>query len=122
MSAGADPAPAAAPGRLILRSSLIGPPAAVRDRIRLCSEAGVTTLPPSPSGDMASDRLDQLGQALDLIRQEAGSVPVGSPALGIADPGEPVVLDLMADHERADAVMVREIVDFAARDPSADTS
>ena len=66
-------AAAAVPDGLVLRSSLIGPPAAVRERIRLYREAGVTTLRLSPIGNTVSDRLEQLGQALDLIRQESGS-------------------------------------------------
>ena len=54
------------PDDLVLRSSLIGTPAMVRDRIRLHRDAGVTTLRLSPIGDTVAERLDQLGQALDL--------------------------------------------------------
>ena len=60
-------AAAAVPDDLILKSSLIGSPDAVRERIRLCRAAGVTTLRLSPIGDTLAERLDQLGQALDLI-------------------------------------------------------
>ena len=60
-------AAAAVPDDLILKSSLIGPPEAVRARIRLCRDAGVTTLRLSPIGDTLVERLDQLGQALDLV-------------------------------------------------------
>ena len=59
-------AAAAVPDDLILRSSLIGTPAMVRDRIRLYRDAGVTTLRLSPIGDTVSERLEQLAQALDL--------------------------------------------------------
>ena len=60
-------AAAAVPDDLILKSSLIGPPDTVRERIRLCRDAGVTTVRLSPIGDTLAERLDQLGQALDLI-------------------------------------------------------
>ncbi len=61
-----DEAAAAVPDDLILRSNLIGTPAMVRERIRLYRDAGVTTLRLSPIGDTDAERLDQLGQALDL--------------------------------------------------------
>ena len=57
---------AAVPDDLVLRGSLIGTPAMVRERIRLHCDAGVTTLRLSPIGDTVAERLDQLGQALDL--------------------------------------------------------
>ena len=57
------------PDDLILRSNLIGTPAMVRERIRLYRDAGVTTLRLSPIGDSLAERLDQLGQALDLDEQ-----------------------------------------------------
>ena len=60
-------AAAAVPDDLILKSSFIGPPDMVRERIRLCREAGVTTLRLSPIGDTTAERLDQLGRALDLL-------------------------------------------------------
>ena len=62
-------AAAAVPDDLILRSSLIGPPDTVRERIRLYREAGVTTLRLSPIGGTPAERLGQLGEALDLLRQ-----------------------------------------------------
>ena len=62
-----EEAAAAVPDDLILRSNLIGPPAMVRERIRLYRDAGVTTLRLSPIGDTVAQRLEQLGQALDLI-------------------------------------------------------
>ena len=58
---------AAVPDDLILHSSLIGTPAMVRERIRRYHDAGVTTLRLSPIGDTVAERLDQLGQALDLV-------------------------------------------------------
>ena len=61
------------PDDLILRSNLIGTPAMVRERIRLYRDAGVTTLRLSPIGDTVAERLDQLGQALDLDDHERSS-------------------------------------------------
>ena len=61
-----EEAAAAVPDDLILRSNLIGTPAMVRERIRLYREAGVTTLRLSPIGDTLAERLEQLGQALDM--------------------------------------------------------
>ena len=61
-----EEAAAAVPDDLILRSSLIGTPAMVRERIRVYRDAGVDTLRLSPVGDTVPERLDQLGQALDL--------------------------------------------------------
>ena len=61
-----EEAAAAVPDDLILASNLIGTPAMVRERIRLYRDAGVSTLRLSAIGDTVSERLDQLGQALDL--------------------------------------------------------
>ena len=61
-----DEAAAAVPDDLILRSSLIGTPAMVRERVRIYRDAGVSTLRLSPIGDTVAERLDQLGQVLDL--------------------------------------------------------
>ena len=61
-----DEAAAAVPDGLILASNLIGTPAMVRERIRLYRDAGVSTLRLSPIGDTVAERLDQLGQVLDL--------------------------------------------------------
>ena len=63
-------AAAAVPDDLIVRSSLIGPPAVVRERLRLYRDAGVTTLRLSPIGDTVGERLGQLAQILEIIRSE----------------------------------------------------
>ena len=60
-------AAAAVPDDLVLRSSLIGPAATVRERIRRYREAGVTTLRLNPIGATPTERIEQLGQALDLM-------------------------------------------------------
>ena len=78
-----EEAVAAVPDDLILCSSLIGTPDMVRERIRLNRDAGVTTLRLSPIGDTAAERLDQLGQALDLLGGDSGVVaPSGIPLDG----------------------------------------
>jgi len=61
-----EEAAAAVPDDLVLACNLIGTPAMVRERIRLHRDAGVSTLRLSPIGDTVAQRLDQLGQALDL--------------------------------------------------------
>ena len=64
-----EAAAAAVPDDLILRSNLVGTAEMVRERIRLYREAGVNTLRLSPLGDSLAERLDQLGQGLDLHAQ-----------------------------------------------------
>ena len=66
-------AAAAVPDDLILRSSLIGTPAMVRERIRIYRAAGVSTLRLSPIGDTVAECLDQLGQALAMVRAGDGT-------------------------------------------------
>ena len=73
-----EEAAAAVPDDLILRSNLIGTADMVRDRIRLYRDAGVNTLRLSPIGDTPALRLDQLGQALELVDGDAAvSAPSG---------------------------------------------
>ena len=64
-----EAAAAAVPDDLILRSNLVGTAEMVRERIRLYGEAGVNTLRLSPLGDSLAERLDQLGQGLELHAQ-----------------------------------------------------
>lgn len=66
---------AAVPDDLILRSNLVGTSDMVRERIRRYRDAGVTTLRLSPIGDTLAERLEQLGQALDLVRSVCGATP-----------------------------------------------
>ena len=69
-----EEAVAAVPDDLVLSSSLVGTADMVRERIRLHRDAGVTTLRLSPIGDTLQERLDQLGQALDLLGDDSGVV------------------------------------------------
>jgi hypothetical protein len=45
----------------------------MRERIRRYRDAGITTLRIDPLGDDGSGRLDTLGRAIELVRQECGS-------------------------------------------------
>ena len=58
------------PEEMILRTNLLGTESMVRQRIRAYRDAGVDTLRVDPSGDDLSDRLDTLGRAIELVRQE----------------------------------------------------
>ena len=58
------------PEEMILRTNLLGTESMVRQRIRAYRDAGVDTLRIDPSGDDLSDRLDTLGRAIELVRQE----------------------------------------------------
>ncbi len=61
---------AAVPDEMILRTSIIGDEAWVRERIRLYRDAGVNELMLHPIGAGAVERLDTLGRAIELVRQE----------------------------------------------------
>jgi len=64
-------AAAAVPDEMVLRTTLIGSEARVRQRIRAYREAGVTTLRLDPMGGSAQERLDTLGRAVELVAQES---------------------------------------------------
>lgn len=64
-------AAAAVPDEMVLRTTLIGSEARVRQRIRAYREAGVTTLRLDPLGGSAQERLDTLGRAVELVAQES---------------------------------------------------
>ena len=65
-----DAAAACIPDEMILRANLLGTEEMVRERIRLYRGAGVNTLRLAPMGKDASERLDTLGRAVELIREE----------------------------------------------------
>jgi alkanesulfonate monooxygenase SsuD/methylene tetrahydromethanopterin reductase-like flavin-dependent oxidoreductase (luciferase family) len=50
------------------KTNLLGPPAVIRERLRLYRAAGVTTLQAKLSGTV-SEKLDTLGQLLDLVAE-----------------------------------------------------
>jgi F420-dependent oxidoreductase-like protein len=53
---------------MVLATTLIGTEHMVRDRLRVWRDAGVDTVRLYPAGDDLAARLDNLGQALDLVR------------------------------------------------------
>ncbi|QSB16316.1 LLM class F420-dependent oxidoreductase [Natronosporangium hydrolyticum] len=57
------------PLELVLATNLVGSPTDVRERLRRYRDAGVTTFRASLRGQTVADRLDTLGQLLDLIRE-----------------------------------------------------
>jgi F420-dependent oxidoreductase-like protein len=64
-----DDAAARVPDELVLRTSLLGSESAVRERLRLYRDAGITTLRLDPAGRGARERLDTLARAMDLVRE-----------------------------------------------------
>ena len=62
-----DEARALVPRAIGAKTNLLGTPAMIRDRLRLYRDAGVRTLQVKLSGELP-DRLDTLGQFLDLVR------------------------------------------------------
>lgn len=57
------------------KTNLLGPPATIKERLRVYRAAGVTTLQAKLSGPMA-ERLDTLGALVDLVR-EVDAEPAG---------------------------------------------
>src|SRR5262245_6017401 len=58
------------PDEMVTQTSLLGPEKAVRERIRKYRDAGVNMLRLDPLGATTSERLDTLGRAVELVRQE----------------------------------------------------
>ncbi len=67
-----EEATARVPDEMVLQTALLGSEAAVRERIRKYRDAGVTMLRLDPLGSTPSERLDTLGRAVELVRQECG--------------------------------------------------
>jgi F420-dependent oxidoreductase-like protein len=67
-----DEAAERVPDAMVLQTSMLGGEAQVRERIRRYRDAGVTTLRIDPLGDGAHGRLDTLGRAIELVREECG--------------------------------------------------
>jgi F420-dependent oxidoreductase-like protein len=72
-----DAARARVPIGIGLGTNLIGPPEEVRRRLRQYRDCGVDTLRVGLSGDSTDERLDCLGQLLDLVA-EVNAEPVSS--------------------------------------------
>jgi F420-dependent oxidoreductase-like protein len=65
-----EEAAAAVPDEMVIQTSFLGTEAMVRERIRKYRDAGITMLRLDPLGDTLRERLDTLGRAVDLVRQE----------------------------------------------------
>ena len=62
------------PDEMVMQSSLLGPEEMVRERIRTYRDAGVSMLRLDPLGATPSERLDTLGRAVELVREECRCV------------------------------------------------
>jgi F420-dependent oxidoreductase-like protein len=67
-----EAAAARVPDELVLRTNLLGTESMVRERIRRYRDAGIGTLRLDPLGSSDSVRLDTLGRAIELVREECG--------------------------------------------------
>ena len=65
-----DEAAAAVPDEMVLQTTLLGTDDMVGERIRKYRDAGIDTLRLSPMGATLTERLDTLGRAVELVRQE----------------------------------------------------
>lgn len=68
-----EEAAACIPDEMVLQTNLLGGESEVRERIRRYRDAGITTLRLAPMGKTAHDRLDTLGRAVELVREECKS-------------------------------------------------
>jgi F420-dependent oxidoreductase-like protein len=64
-----DDAAAAVPDELVLQTNFLGTPAQVAERVRAYRDAGVTVLRVQPEGADRQERLDALGQIVDVVRE-----------------------------------------------------
>jgi alkanesulfonate monooxygenase SsuD/methylene tetrahydromethanopterin reductase-like flavin-dependent oxidoreductase (luciferase family) len=65
-----EEAVARVPDEMVLRTNLLGTEVMVRERIRKYRDAGVTMLRLDPLGETLPERLDTLGRAVELVREE----------------------------------------------------
>ncbi|HVS42432.1 MAG TPA: LLM class F420-dependent oxidoreductase [Candidatus Dormibacteraeota bacterium] len=68
-----DEAAARVPDEMVLATTLIGTEAMVRARLRLWSDAGVTTVRLYPAGATLDERLATLARAIEMIRELAAT-------------------------------------------------
>jgi alkanesulfonate monooxygenase SsuD/methylene tetrahydromethanopterin reductase-like flavin-dependent oxidoreductase (luciferase family) len=73
-------AAAAVPDEMVLKTTLIGTEAMVRDRIRAWRDAGITTLRVYPAGATLDERLATLGRAIDVVTAVSREASPSSPA------------------------------------------
>ena len=75
-----DDAAAAVPDELVLQTNFLGSPAQVTERVRAYQDAGITLLRVQPEGADAQERLDTLGQIIDIVREVSNETPNAEPA------------------------------------------
>ena len=63
-----DLAAAEVPDELVLQTNFLGTVDQVTERVKAYKEAGVNVLRVAPEGDTQQDRLDALGQIVDIVR------------------------------------------------------
>jgi F420-dependent oxidoreductase-like protein len=68
-----EEAAARVPDELVLQTCMLGSEATVRERIRRYRDVGITTLRLEPLGEGDRARLDTLGRAVELVRDECGA-------------------------------------------------
>ena len=75
-----DEAIAAVPDQLVQNSNMLGTKEMVKDRMRAYRDAGITTLRVDPTGSSLEERLETLGQAIELVKEVSAetSSAVGS--------------------------------------------
>ncbi|MBC8188415.1 MAG: LLM class flavin-dependent oxidoreductase [Proteobacteria bacterium] len=61
------------PDDMIARTTLFGDEAFIRERIRLYSEVGIGVFRLDPAGKSRGERLETLGRAVEIIKQETGA-------------------------------------------------
>lgn len=66
-----EEAAALVPDEMVLQTNLIGTEAMVRERVRKHRDAGVTTLRVQPEGKSLSERIENLGRIVQIVREEA---------------------------------------------------
>ncbi len=69
-----EEATAEVPDDMIASTSLFGDDAFIRDRVRLYQKVGIDVLRLDPVGATAAERLETLGRAGEIVREEANSV------------------------------------------------
>ena len=63
------------PPEMVMQAALLGPEQTVRERIRKYRDAGVDMLRLDPLGSNPTERLDTLGRAVELVREECRRGP-----------------------------------------------
>ena len=66
----------AVPDELILQTNFLGSTSEVTDRVRAYRDAGVTVLRVQPEGVDTQERLDSLGQIVDIVRSLNNDVSI----------------------------------------------